>query len=82
VGTGSAVLRDTGFASQVRALGNLESGKLGGSASKKLAKTDLSKFLLSNSSVSDWDRTKGCARFSRALNDAQEVRLQLNRFVF
>jgi hypothetical protein len=58
VGTGSALQRDTGPTSHVRALRNLESGKLGGSASKKLAKTDLSKFLLPKSSVGEWDRTK------------------------
>jgi hypothetical protein len=39
VGTDSALQRDMG-SRHVRALGNLESGKLGGSASKKLAKTD------------------------------------------
>jgi hypothetical protein len=59
VGTGSALQRDTGLTSHVRALGNLESGKLGGSASKKLAEFNLSKFLISKSSVSDWDRTNG-----------------------
>jgi hypothetical protein len=79
VGTGSALQRDTGLTSHVRALGNLESGKLGGSASKKLAKTDLSKFLLSNSSASDWEFAFGDARsVMHRMTYEREVRL--NRF--
>jgi hypothetical protein len=48
--------------SHVRALGNLESGKLGGPASKRLAISDRSKFQISKSSVSNWEFANKDAR--------------------